>query len=154
MEERCPLLEEKSNPQGAEWLWSTITVRMYLSLLARSVRQGTQEAALGALQNITAGSGAVRRLGGDLFLAPATSVSDRFSPLQLSQAITFTVVRREKGLQHISKMLEEGERNVKRMAVGLIRNVCRYPDLQPLIGSAPSSRFSLALEERGNHVTF
>lgn len=26
------------------------------------------------------------------------------------------------------------------MAVGLIRNVCRYPDLQPVIGSAPSSR--------------
>lgn len=60
-EERCPLLEEKSNPQGPEWLWSTITVRMYLSLLARSTRQGTQAAALGALQNITAGNGAVRR---------------------------------------------------------------------------------------------
>lgn len=60
MEERCPLLEEKSNPRGAEWLWSTITVRMYLSLLARSVRHGTREAALGALQNITAGTGAVR----------------------------------------------------------------------------------------------
>lgn len=66
MEEHCPLLEEKSNPQGIEWLWSTITVRMYLSLLARSVRQGTQEAALGALQNITAGNGAVRRLRGDV----------------------------------------------------------------------------------------
>lgn len=62
MEERCPLLEEKSNPQGIEWLWSTITVRMYLSLLARSTRRGTQEAALGALQNITAGNGAVRQV--------------------------------------------------------------------------------------------
>lgn len=60
MEEYCPLLEEKSNPRGAEWLWSTIIVRMYLSLLARSVRHGTREAALGALQNITAGNGAVR----------------------------------------------------------------------------------------------
>lgn len=63
MEEHCPLLEEKSNPQGTEWLWSTITVRMYLSLLARSMRPRTQEAALGALQNITAGNGAVRRVG-------------------------------------------------------------------------------------------
>lgn len=63
MEEHCPLLEEKSNPQGTEWLWSTITVRMYLSLLARSVRHRTQEAALGALQNITAGNGPVRRVG-------------------------------------------------------------------------------------------
>lgn len=60
MEERCPLLEENSNPRGSEWLWSTIGVRMYLSLLARSARPATQEAALGALQNITAGSGAVR----------------------------------------------------------------------------------------------
>lgn len=60
MEEHCPLLEEKSNPRGAEWLWSTITIRMYLSLLARCVRHGTRGAALGALQNITAGNGAVR----------------------------------------------------------------------------------------------
>lgn len=56
-------------------------------------------------------------------------------------------------------MLEEGERSVKRMAVGLIRNVCRYPDLQPVIGSAPSSRLPpppppFVLEERVNHVTF
>lgn len=38
-------------------------MRMYLSLLARSRRHGTQEAALGALQNITGGNGAVRLLG-------------------------------------------------------------------------------------------
>lgn len=60
LERQCPLLEEKSNPCGVEWLWSAITVRMYLSLIARSVRHHTQEAALGALQNITAGQGAVR----------------------------------------------------------------------------------------------
>lgn len=60
LEEQCPLLEEKSNPRGIEWLWSTITIRMYLSLMARSVRHDTQEAAVGALQNITAGNGAVR----------------------------------------------------------------------------------------------
>uniref|UniRef100_H3DMA1 Plakophilin 2 n=1 Tax=Tetraodon nigroviridis TaxID=99883 RepID=H3DMA1_TETNG len=91
-EECCPLLEEKSNPQGPEWLWSTITVRMYLSLLARSTRQGTQAAALGALQNITAGNGA------------------------LSRAIAFTVVQRENGLQHVRKMLEEGGSDVRRTA--------------------------------------
>lgn len=60
VERRRPLLEEKANPSGIEWLWSAITIRMYLSLIARSVRQSTQEAAVGALQNITAGSGAVR----------------------------------------------------------------------------------------------
>lgn len=60
MERQRPLLEDKANPSGIEWLWSAITIRMYLSLIARSVRQSTQEAAVGALQNITAGKGAVR----------------------------------------------------------------------------------------------
>lgn len=59
MERQRPLLEDKANPSGIEWLWSAITIRMYLSLIARSVRQSTQEAAVGALQNITAGNGAV-----------------------------------------------------------------------------------------------
>lgn len=60
LERQSPLLEEKANPRGIEWLWSAITIRMYLSLIARSVRHYTQEAAIGALQNITAGNGAVR----------------------------------------------------------------------------------------------
>lgn len=63
------------------------------------------------------------------------SISNGLSVVQLSQAITFAVVRRENGLQHIKKLLEEGESNVKRAAVALIRNVCRYPDLQPIIGT-------------------
>ncbi|VFV34209.1 plakophilin 2b, partial [Lynx pardinus] len=49
--------EEKSNPKGVEWLWHSIVIRMYLSLIAKSVRNYTQEASLGALQNLTAGSG-------------------------------------------------------------------------------------------------
>lgn len=51
--------EEKSNPKGVEWLWHSIVIRMYLSLIAKSVRNYTQEASLGALQNLTAGSGPV-----------------------------------------------------------------------------------------------
>lgn len=61
LERECPLLEENANPLGIEWLWSAITIRMYLSLMACSVRHGTQEAAIGALQNVTAGNGAVRQ---------------------------------------------------------------------------------------------
>ncbi|XP_042367292.1 plakophilin-2 isoform X2 [Plectropomus leopardus] len=109
LERQCPLLEEKANPSGVEWLWSAITIRMYLSLMARSVRQYTQEAAIGALQNITAGSGAV------------------------TEAIAFTIVQRENGLQHVKKMFEEGESDVKRMAVSLIKNLSRYPELHPEI---------------------
>ncbi|EHH20627.1 Plakophilin-2 [Macaca mulatta] len=55
-----PMPEEKSNPKGVEWLWHSIVIRMYLSLIAKSVRNYTQEASLGALQNLTAGSGPVR----------------------------------------------------------------------------------------------
>lgn len=54
-----PMLEEKSSPKGVEWLWHSIVIRMYLSLIAKSTRTYTQEASLGALQNLTAGSGPV-----------------------------------------------------------------------------------------------
>lgn len=109
LEREWPLLKEKSNPRGVEWLWSAITVRMYLSLMARSVRTGTQEAALGALQNITAGSGA------------------------RSESITFTIVQRENGLQHVKRMLEEGENDVKRTALSVVKNLSRYQELHPEI---------------------
>uniref|UniRef100_A0A673C214 Plakophilin 2 n=1 Tax=Sphaeramia orbicularis TaxID=375764 RepID=A0A673C214_9TELE len=102
-----PLLEENSNPHGVEWLWSAITIRMYLSLIARSVRHYTQEAALGALQNITAGNGAV------------------------TEAISFAIVLRENGLQHVKKALDEGDSDVRRTAVSLIRNLSRYKELHP-----------------------
>ncbi|XP_072311032.1 plakophilin-2 [Eucyclogobius newberryi] len=109
MERHCPLLEEKANPCGVEWLWSSITVRMYLSLIARSVRHHTQEAALGALQNITAGHGLV------------------------TEAICFTIVQRENGLQHIKRPLEEGDSEVRRSVVSLIRNLSRHRELHPEI---------------------
>ncbi|XP_034019407.1 LOW QUALITY PROTEIN: plakophilin-2 [Thalassophryne amazonica] len=107
LEQQCPLLEEKANPRGIEWLWSAITIRMYLSLMARSVRHHTQEAAMGALQNITAGHGVV------------------------TEAIAHTIVQRENGLHHIRKMLQEGERDVKITAVSLIKNLSRYRTLHP-----------------------
>ncbi|XP_062239171.1 plakophilin-2 [Platichthys flesus] len=107
LERQCPLLEEKANPRGMEWLWSAITVRMYLSLIARSVRPATQEAAVGALQNITAGSGAV------------------------SEAIAFTVVQRENGLHHVKNMLQEKESDVKRTTVSLIKNLSQHHELHP-----------------------
>ncbi|KAG7222181.1 hypothetical protein INR49_016579 [Caranx melampygus] len=109
LQRQSPLLEDKANPRGIEWLWSSITIRMYMSLIARSVRHYTQEAAIGALQNITAGNGPV------------------------SEAITFTIVQRENGLQQIKKMLQEGERDVKRTAMSLIENASRYQELHPEI---------------------
>ncbi|XP_047431073.1 plakophilin-2 [Mugil cephalus] len=105
-----PLLEEKANPLGVEWLWNPITIRMYLSLIACSERHHTQETAIGALQNITAGNG------------------------PLSQALAFIIVEREKGLLHIQKILEDGESGAKRTAISLIRNLSRYQELLPFIG--------------------
>ncbi|XP_012888860.1 PREDICTED: plakophilin-2 [Dipodomys ordii] len=109
VKEQCqdvPMPEEKSNPKGMEWLWHSIVIRMYLSLIAKSVRNYTQEASLGALQNLTAGSGP--------------------TPVSVAQ----TVVQKENGLQHIRKMLYMGDPSVKKTAVSLLRNLSRNLSLQ------------------------
>ncbi|XP_008071928.2 plakophilin-2 [Carlito syrichta] len=109
VKEQCqdmPIPEEKSNPKGVEWLWHSIVIRMYLSLIAKSVRNYTQEASLGALQNLTAGSGPM--------------------PTSVAQ----TVVQKENGLQHTRKMLHVGDPSVKKTAVSLLRNLSRNISLQ------------------------
>ncbi|XP_028306925.1 plakophilin-2 [Gouania willdenowi] len=110
-ERQRPLLEEKANPCGIEWLWSPITVRMYLSLIACSTRHCTQEAAIGAMQNITAGNS------------------------MMTEAIAFTIIQRENGLQHVKKVLSEGNNDVKKSVVLLIRNLSRYQELLPDIAT-------------------
>uniref|UniRef100_A0A8C7SJZ6 Plakophilin 2 n=1 Tax=Oncorhynchus mykiss TaxID=8022 RepID=A0A8C7SJZ6_ONCMY len=104
LEPKRPLLE-KGSPSGVEWLWSAITVRMYLSIMERSICPYTQEAAIGALQNITVGNGLV------------------------SQAIAHTIVQRENGLLQAMKMLQEGGMVVKKTAVSLRCNISRYREL-------------------------
>uniref|UniRef100_A0A8C5WI48 Plakophilin-2 n=1 Tax=Leptobrachium leishanense TaxID=445787 RepID=A0A8C5WI48_9ANUR len=101
-----PMVEEKSNPRGVEWLWHSIVLRMYLSLIAKSSRNYTQEAALGALQNLTAGSG----------MMPA--------------AVAQTVVQKENGVQHIRNILHSSNPGVKRTSVSLLRNLSRNQSLQ------------------------
>ncbi|KAJ8261631.1 hypothetical protein GJAV_G00156500 [Gymnothorax javanicus] len=104
-EKAGPLLEEKSNPRGVEWLWSPITVRMYLSIMARSSRRYSKEAALGALQNVTSGNGAV------------------------SHAMACTIVKKEGGLQQVKTLLQEDEPAVKKTAVALVRNLSHFQEL-------------------------
>lgn len=101
-----PMPEERSSPRGIEWLWHSIVIRMYLSLIAKSSRNYTQEASLGALQNLTAGSGPI-----------PTSVARM-------------VVQKENGLQHTRKMLHVGDPSVKKTAVSLLRNLSRNLSLQ------------------------
>ncbi|KAM4523924.1 plakophilin-2-like [Fundulus diaphanus] len=57
---RLQLVEQ--DPQGADWLWSKAAVRLYLSLVARSKQKSTRKAALGALQNLTAGKEKARQM--------------------------------------------------------------------------------------------
>ncbi|KAK2892768.1 hypothetical protein Q8A67_012756 [Cirrhinus molitorella] len=100
-----PLLEENGSPHGVEWLWSAITIRMYLSLIAVSTNQHTKEASIGALQNLTACSG------------------------ETSQAIAHFIVQKEGGLSQVKKMLQEGEKEEIRISVSLLKNISRYQEL-------------------------
>ncbi|MEE6477482.1 hypothetical protein FKM82_011531 [Ascaphus truei] len=102
----APLIEEKNSPRGVEWLWHSIVIRMYLSLIAKSTRNYTQEASLGALQNLTAGNGPM--------------------PFALAQM----VVQKENGLPHIRNMLLSKDPGVKKTAVSLLRNMSRNGSLQ------------------------
>ncbi|XP_015484819.1 plakophilin-2 [Parus major] len=101
-----PLPEEKSNPKGVESLWHSTLIRIYLSLIAKSTRNYTQEASLGALQNLTAGTG----------------------PMPL--AVARTVVQKANGLPGIRAMLHVSHPAVKRTAVSLLRNLSRNSSLQ------------------------
>ncbi|XP_014374887.2 plakophilin-2 isoform X1 [Alligator sinensis] len=101
-----PLPEEKSNPRGVESLWHSTLIRIYLSLIAKSTRNYTQEASLGALQNLTAGTGPM--------------------PFAVSQ----TIVRKVNGLPSIRNMLHVTYPVVKKTAVSLLRNLSRNSSLQ------------------------
>ncbi|XP_074839897.1 plakophilin-2 [Carettochelys insculpta] len=100
------LPEEKSNPKGVDSLWHSTLIRIYLSLIAKSTRNFTQEASLGALQNLTAGNG----------------------PMPFSAA--HTVVQKANGLPNIRNMLHVSNPSVWRTAVSLLRNLSRNASLQ------------------------
>ncbi|XP_067998260.1 plakophilin-2 [Melanerpes formicivorus] len=101
-----PLPEEKSSPRGIESLWHSTLIRIYLSLIAKSTRNYTQEASLGALQNLTAGTG----------------------PMPF--AVARTVVQKANGLPGIRAMLHTSHPTVKKTAVSLLRNLSRNTSLQ------------------------
>lgn len=57
----CPLPEEEVNPKGSSWLYHSDAIRTYLNLMGKSKKDATLEACAGALQNLTASKGLVRR---------------------------------------------------------------------------------------------
>ncbi|XP_067392193.1 plakophilin-2 [Emydura macquarii macquarii] len=101
------LPEEKGSPKGVESLWHSTLIRIYLFLIAKSTRNYTLEASLGALQNLTAGSG----------------------PMPFSTAHT-VVVQKANGLQSIQHMLHVSDPSVRRAAISLLRNLSRNASLQ------------------------
>ncbi|KAJ6660016.1 hypothetical protein lerEdw1_018214 [Lerista edwardsae] len=105
-----PLPEEKSSPTGIETLWHSTLIRIYLSLIAKSSKNYTREASLGALQNLTAGNGPM--------------------PFGVAQII----VKKANGLPSIRNMLHVSSPNVRKTAVSLLRNLARNTSLQNEIG--------------------
>ncbi|XP_062839169.1 plakophilin-2 [Anolis carolinensis] len=101
-----PLPEEKSVPSGVETLWHSTLIRIYLSLIAKSTRNYTREASLGALQNLTAGSG----------------------PMPFG--IAYIIVKKANGLPSIRNMLHVSSASVRKTAVSLLRNLTRNTSLQ------------------------
>ncbi|XP_058047028.1 plakophilin-2 [Ahaetulla prasina] len=101
-----PLPEEKSNPRGVEKLWHSTLIRIYLSLIAESTRNFTQEASLGALQNLTAGSG----------------------PMPFG--VAHIIVKKVNGLPNLQSMLHVTNVSVRKTAVSLLRNLSRNTLLQ------------------------
>nr|XP_033808585.1 plakophilin-2 isoform X2 [Geotrypetes seraphini] len=104
-QKEAPFPEEKSSPKGVEWLWHSIVTRMYLSLIAKSNRSYTQEAALGALQNLTAGNG------------------------PMPSAVAHSVVQKENGLQHIRSMMNSSNPGVRKTSISLLRNLSHNSSL-------------------------
>ncbi|XP_072123464.1 plakophilin-2-like isoform X1 [Mobula birostris] len=96
-------IEEKRNPQGVEWLWHSLVVRMYLSLITRSSRTCTQEASLGALQNLTANSGV------------------------MGYTITEVITTKENGIQHLRRTAHSKDLGVQKATISLLRNMARNP---------------------------
>lgn len=109
-ENRCPPLIEDKEPHGAEWLWSKHIVKLYLILVDRSTESATREAAIRALQNLTAGKGA------------------------LSKSVA-TILQKE-GLQKIREILNE-DGQLKNSAIALITNLSYFPELQTTIKCLP-----------------
>ncbi|XP_007903000.2 plakophilin-3 isoform X1 [Callorhinchus milii] len=95
--------EVSKNPQGMEWLWNPAIVKMYKELLDKaSVNQLTAEAALGALQNITAGN------------FRWASVMSRLTTDQ--DSTWFTIIDQLKG----------NDPTMMRAATGLLRNLSAH----------------------------
>ncbi|XP_060899378.1 plakophilin-1 [Labrus mixtus] len=100
-----PVVEEPQ-PNGAGWLIHSQTLQSYLSLLATSQQEETQEACCGAMQNLTTQEGIV------------------------SSVMSQIIVQKLNGLKVISPLLKSNKVNLQRNAVALVGNLTKNPNLK------------------------
>ncbi|XP_033938255.1 plakophilin-1 isoform X2 [Pseudochaenichthys georgianus] len=99
-----PVVEDPQ-PNGAGFLIHSSTLQNYLSLLATSQREETQEACCGALQNLTTNDGIV------------------------SSVMSQNIVQKLKGLHVISPLIKSPKVNIQRNTVALVGNLTKNPNL-------------------------
>ncbi|KAI4827369.1 hypothetical protein KUCAC02_030770 [Chaenocephalus aceratus] len=99
-----PVVEDPQ-PNGAGFLIHSSTLQNYLSLLATSQREETQEACCGALQNLTTNDGIV------------------------SSVMSQNIVQKLKGLHVISPLIKSPKVNIQKNTVALVGNLTKNPNL-------------------------
>uniref|UniRef100_UPI0037E83B64 plakophilin-1-like n=1 Tax=Semicossyphus pulcher TaxID=241346 RepID=UPI0037E83B64 len=99
-----PVVEDPQ-PHGAGWLIHSTTLQSYLSLLASSEQEETQEACCGAMQNLTAQEGIV------------------------SSVMSQIIVQKLNGLKVIGPLLKSNKVNLQRNTVALVANMTKNPNL-------------------------
>ncbi|GLD68190.1 plakophilin-3-like isoform X1 [Lates japonicus] len=101
----CFTMYSKKNPepQGAEWLWHPQVVVLYkLVLQNKDISSSSREAAIGALQNITAGEG------------------------RWSSVLSGVMMERERMLPILLDLLDTNSDMELRPLTGLLRNLARH----------------------------
>ncbi|GAA6220884.1 plakophilin-3-like isoform X1 [Lates japonicus] len=103
--------EVSRQPQGAEWLWHPQVVVLYkLVLQNKDISSSSREAAIGALQNITAGEG------------------------RWSSVLSGVMMERERMLPILLDLLDTNSDMELRPLTGLLRNLARHSTNKDRIG--------------------
>lgn len=128
------LSEVSRQPKGAEWLWHPKVVGLYKLVLQSSESNSTgREAAVGALQNITAGETRVRpctsksTLPAFIFkLAISHKACGIFSGSKWASVLSGVVLEQERMLPVLLDLLDTSNDLELRPLTGLLRNLARH----------------------------
>lgn len=118
-------------PKGADWLWHPKVVALYKLVLQSSDSNSTgREAAIGALQNITAGETRVRPKQAtyhSLFRLVFDKACVVFPPLsKWASVLSGVVLEQERMLPILLDLLDTNSEMELRPLTGLLRNLARH----------------------------